>query len=389
MPKIPASAIGVVKKLTTQGELLANTLQRSNTDEALRGLTLNLPVSSFTDRAPHTIVSVVRKSPNDRMLVLRDQEGNLKSIDMSRDYLNALVGAHGTKTYTETFSTMKNLEKKHMAGKSLDIREARRAAGPEDDKWFKQWNTAQAQKVHNIDPALVQDYVYARRPELDAELLYMPRKYADILSKRGHVEILTDGPNPQGVLDKTREHAAGERRRYQKYKEERDTAPKLASDLSEEEMMENFANSTLGKQPEKTTQEVLHSYWAQFGITPDKIGTKEAKKIMDDFVLQQKPFTPYDKMLEANFGGGKGRSSTTLRTKSRSAHDTNFDDPIGLGDILKYSKADPTISPVGVISQEEREVIELMERERFEAEKQARLKGLNNAFKPWKTKGFE
>jgi hypothetical protein len=113
------------------------------------------------------------------------------------DYLSVLNGAVGTKKYLNDFEQATLFGKDQQALKSLGMREVGRENGPipaNRVKPFKAFNSMQAGMAHEIDPDLVNDYVYVRTAPKEP-LLYMPRPYAEHLQKAGVLKIIANGPN--------------------------------------------------------------------------------------------------------------------------------------------------------------------------------------------------
>jgi hypothetical protein len=164
---------------------------------ALIGQKLNLNLWGQS-RKPFEVVDVLkdRKTKDLRYLIVKDETGERHQLPMTNDYLNVLLGAKGTQKYLQQFEEGGFQDKKYQALRSLNKRENQREAGPIDPQAiapFKAFNEGQASKAMEIDPALVNNYVYVQA-EGNPNLLYMPKPYADFLAKKGYVTIKGQGP---------------------------------------------------------------------------------------------------------------------------------------------------------------------------------------------------
>jgi UDP-galactopyranose mutase len=133
------------------------------------------------------------------LTIVKNAEGERFQLPMSGDYMNVLLGSKGTKDYVQELALQGYQGKKLQTLKSLGIREAKKENSAISDKLYKDWNTMQANKAYEIDPALVNDYRYVRNEA--GELLYMPKSYADFLQAHGYVTPdKAKAPNPQNIL---------------------------------------------------------------------------------------------------------------------------------------------------------------------------------------------
>lgn len=136
----------------------------------------------------------VQKNPNNdwRYIIAKDINGKRFQLPMTKDYLEAYMGAVGTKKYLNKFENVGELEKEMQAVKSMDIRtQKRNNTSDVKPSTFHEWNKAQVEKVKQIDPSLVHDYAYVKVLDGSADQpIYMPRAYADYLAKKGLVKIL-------------------------------------------------------------------------------------------------------------------------------------------------------------------------------------------------------
>lgn len=161
----------------------------------LIGKKLSLPVKGVKQEVEVVDVRLNPKN-NWRYLVLENEAGDRFQLPMTKDYLNVLHGATGTQDYLEQFAGHGQRGKNYQALRSLTRREAQREEGsidPRSIRDFKAFNTMQAAKAHEIDPSLLNDYVYVKT-DAKSPLLYMPRAYAEFLQQKGHLQIVGEGP---------------------------------------------------------------------------------------------------------------------------------------------------------------------------------------------------
>lgn len=176
-------------KLTGVKEVVADLGRSEDAFYRLIGTKLNLQAGGGT-RKPFEVVDVLKNPKNDwRYVIVKGPKGERKQLPMTKDYLEVLSGAIGTKEYTQKFESLGLHGKTLQALKSLGIREEKRTNTVDvSDKKFRAFNEMQAAKAQEIDPKLLNDYSYVRNE--DGQLLYMPKQYADFLSKKGYVKIL-------------------------------------------------------------------------------------------------------------------------------------------------------------------------------------------------------
>lgn len=185
-----ASPLGKLSKESLKDTIRSTSLPRNESAlDRMLGKTLNLHFGDSAERTPHEVVDIRRHGPDSHMVIVKDAQGNRSQLPMTNDYLNAMLGAQGTKDYVEQFAGQGLQGKKIQSLKSLGIREAKKDSGAiKNDNLFRDFNSMQKAKASEIDPALANDYVYVKNQQ--NETLYMPKTYADFLAKKGHVKIL-------------------------------------------------------------------------------------------------------------------------------------------------------------------------------------------------------
>lgn len=173
------------------GKLNPKILSHPRNEEALDALL------GHVLRGTDEVVDVRRHPKNDwRYVITKTAEGKHQQLPMTKDYLNVYAGARGTQKYERKFEQQGYQGKKVQALKSLNIREEKRAnTSHVKDKDFRAWNTAQMEKAREIDPSLVNDYVYVHVLDdaggnTKGQSLYVPKRYAEFLAQKGYVKIL-------------------------------------------------------------------------------------------------------------------------------------------------------------------------------------------------------
>jgi hypothetical protein len=244
---------------------------------ALKNRNLNLALGEEGARTPHTIVDVLRKGVkgDDRMLLLKDTvSGEYRQLPLTKDYLNVLLGADGTQKYLTQFENSAFSPRKSQAVKSLALRQEKRDNGPiTNQKDFASFNTMQAEKAREIDPTLVNDYVYFK-PTASEQQVYVPRPYADLLSSKGYGEITSPGPNPSGVLTPKRQALDAPKRAYTSRVADEDLMKNYRANLAKEGKVPRPITDVLNEttpEEQQAVREHLSKHYLTVGKAPADI----------------------------------------------------------------------------------------------------------------------
>lgn len=175
-----AMPLGTIRKLSK------TILKSSSAEHALKGTVLG-----------ERVVKGVKKGSKDWRIV-QFEDGH--EIPMTKDYLNDLMRAVGTKKYLKEFGTQPKTGKQSMAARSLETRLDR--SEPLDPIKYAKEHKAHQERVKDIasnlgiDPGLLTTKtVFVRWPANDpnARVVQMPLEYAEILAKEGQVTIIREG----------------------------------------------------------------------------------------------------------------------------------------------------------------------------------------------------
>ena len=167
-----AMPVGEITKLTKN--LLERTVS-SSTAKRLIGAKVRGQV----------IKDVLKSRGNWRYLVFDNDE----VLPITKDYLQALTRAVGSKQYMKKLVTKSPKGQLAQALKSLEIREAGR--GPETTSLYRKTHRAFLETVKDLESTLTPETIWVKST-LTHETLQLPKPYAEILEKEGRVKILRE-----------------------------------------------------------------------------------------------------------------------------------------------------------------------------------------------------
>lgn len=181
-----------LKPIVKAGSREAAEIVTSTTESSvkmLEGFQLPRGVISKVTKATTSTPETKALEPWNDMRYLHMQDGSI--LPMSMDYLNALIGAAGTRLYKNKFLTKDAAGQIAQAMKSLTTRMAKSNQGMSFDEILEAEKSSKAM-IEEIDPSLIEQYSTVRVPpgSPDAWNLRMPDFYADLLSQLGEVTKL-------------------------------------------------------------------------------------------------------------------------------------------------------------------------------------------------------
>jgi len=154
----------------------------------LQDVVLNVPTAE--GRRAMTVVDVLREPKvKTKHVILEDDKGDQYVLTLKDDFFQALMAANGARRYIERMAGQTPAENAQQAVKGVLRREAAMENSGLRMKDVDAIEAMQRDRLRQIDPNLVQDYVWFKTAS-DRSPIYLPAAYAETLKEMGIGRIL-------------------------------------------------------------------------------------------------------------------------------------------------------------------------------------------------------